>query len=111
MKSLSELLDLLDQFSVLSETKGLCERIQSHPNLLHDYQTLTEHQKQIVRQTVLKRAPQLDLLQQQNAVLQDLSSHVMVSDYLDLLKECQELADAISEILSQELTNNQSILL
>lgn len=111
MKSLVELLDVLDRFEPLHKAKAEKVRIETHPTLLEDYLKLTQTQKQLVRQTVQRKQPQTELLKNRQAELEDMTDQLLVQTYLTNLEECQELADAISEILSQECTKNQSILL
>lgn len=111
MKSLAELLDVLDHFEPLEKAKAEKIRIETHPTLLEDYLNLTQSQKQLVRQTVQQKHLQMDLIGNRQTKLEAITDQLLVESYLSNLEECQELVDAISEILSQECTKNQSILL
>ena len=110
MNYLNELIQILNQCDTIQETVALRKRIEEHPTLLQMYRQLTEKQKEIVQKTVQSHTLQQDLLNQRSVDLDQLTSHPLVQNYLHNLEEIQELVDAITDIISQECTLDQSVL-
>jgi cell fate (sporulation/competence/biofilm development) regulator YlbF (YheA/YmcA/DUF963 family) len=104
MTKRDELLDLLDQIDEIHSAKSYKIAIENHPTLLQSFQEMTKIQQQLVRETLSPNNQQaIHTRKQLELKMQELQEHPTVSSFLLLLEELQSMADAIQDIINQEL--------
>ena len=103
LNNLKELIKLLNQDENIKRFKELEAIIDHDKNLQNDYQTLKDLQKQLVQAKHYNSAKQKDLEAVYNAHFEKLQSHVLMSEYLDLLESINNDLQLIQNIITQEI--------
>ena len=103
MTKVDELLSALENHELLRRGKQLRRLIEENPQYIEKFNAILDMQKEIVRLEYATGVLQIEEKKQYELELQELLDTPLISEYLLIIEELNDLVQTLSNILSEAL--------